>query len=89
MKVQLKMLAPVPVAYLRHQGAYGAAIGEFWSKEVKPWLKANGLLRRARYGVSHDDPNVVEPGQCRYDACVEAPSPLLRVLPTRSGGAAE
>ena len=37
-------------------------------------MVANGLLQRLRYGISHDDPNIVEPGQCRYDAGCEVPA---------------
>lgn len=77
MNVQLKTLEPVAVAYLRHLGPYGEPIGKFWIREMAPWMKANGLLDRARYGISHDDPSVVQPGQCRYDACVEAPAELV------------
>jgi AraC family transcriptional regulator len=28
-------------------------------------------LERPRYGISHDDPSITAPAQCRYDACVE------------------
>ena len=39
-----------------------------WQQKVYPWMAASGLLQQPRYGVSHDDPNVVAPEQCRYDA---------------------
>src|SRR5277367_1350895 len=42
-------------------------------------MAASGLLQQPRYGVSHDDPNVVAPEQCRYDAGCEAP-PTLTAL---------
>lgn len=71
MTVKLTDRAPVTVAYLRHTGPYGAGITEFWMKRVAPWMEANNLMQRPRYGVALDDPHVTQPAQCRYDACVE------------------
>ncbi|MBC2655478.1 AraC family transcriptional regulator [Pseudomonas sp. MSSRFD41] len=73
MKVTIKELPPVRVAYLRYIGAYGPGIGLFWQQTVIPWMAENGLLGRARYGIGHDDPYVTPPEKCRYDACVEVP----------------
>lgn len=71
MKVKLIDREPVTVAYLRHTGPYGQGITEFWMKRVAPWMEANNLMDRPRYGVALDDPHVTKPAQCRYDACVE------------------
>ena len=38
MKVKLVDREPVHVAYLRHTGAYGPAIGKFWMQVVAPWM---------------------------------------------------
>jgi AraC family transcriptional regulator len=73
MKVNLVDLQPVSVAYLRQIGPYGRETSAFWMKTVAPWMAANGLLGRDRYGVSLDDPAIVAPAQCRYDACVVSP----------------
>ncbi len=70
MNVKLVDLKPVSVAYLRHVGPYGPEISTFWMKKVAPWMAANGLFGRDRYGVSLDDPAIVTPSKCRYDACV-------------------
>jgi AraC family transcriptional regulator len=72
MNVRVVDRQPKTVAYLRRVGPYGEAIGRFWGEVVYPWMVTNGLLGRPRYGISHDDPSVVDPAQCRYDACVEA-----------------
>ena len=64
---------PAEVAYLRHTGPYGEPISQFWQRTVYPWLVANALLGHPRYGISHDDPGITAPEQCRYDACVEVP----------------
>ncbi len=71
MNVRVIDRQPVFVAYLRHLGPYGEAIGAFWGHTVYAWLATNGLLGRPRYGISHDEPSVVDPSQCRYDACAE------------------
>jgi AraC family transcriptional regulator len=76
MKVEIVDRKPATIVYLRRVGPYGEAISAFWQQTVYPWMATSGLLGQARYGVSHDDPNVVAPGQCRYDAGCEAPPNL-------------
>jgi AraC family transcriptional regulator len=73
MKVTLIDRAPTLVAYVRHIGPYGEPLSRFWRKTVYPWLEENALLGQPRYGISHDDPSITEPGLCRYDACAEVP----------------
>ena len=77
MDVKLIDRPAVDVAYLRHLGPYGDALGQFWQKFVYPWLAANGLQDRPRYGISHDDPGVTAAAKCRYDACVEVPAGVV------------
>lgn len=79
MRVEIVDRKPATIVYLRRVGPYGEAISAFWQQTVYPWMAASGLLGQPRYGVSHDDPNVVAPGQCRYDAGCEAP-PTLTAL---------
>jgi AraC family transcriptional regulator len=71
MNVRLIERQPTRVAYMRHTGPYDESIGRFWMDEVAPWMATDGLLGHPRYGLSHDDPSVADPRQCRYDACVE------------------
>jgi AraC family transcriptional regulator len=59
------------IAFMRHVGPYGAEVAAFWNAQVVPWLVREGLLGRPRYGISLDDPGVVPPQRCRYDAGVE------------------
>jgi AraC family transcriptional regulator len=73
MNVKLIDRPPALIAYLRHVGPYGAPIGAFWQQHVYPWMQTNDLLHLPRYGISHDDPNITQPAQCRYDAGVEIP----------------
>ncbi|MBO9646895.1 MAG: AraC family transcriptional regulator [Variovorax sp.] len=73
MKVQIKTLAPVRVAYMRHVGPYGSAgIAQLWQR-FAAWCGEHGLMepRRVMYGMSHDNPDVTPPEKCRYDACIQ------------------
>ncbi len=74
MKVGIIDRKPTMITYLRHIGAYGQPIGEFWQTQVYPWMVTNGLIGQARYGISLDDPRVTAPEQCRYDAGCETPT---------------
>lgn len=73
MIVEVLECAPVTVACLRYTGPYGAGIEPFWRNTVYAWLESEGLLGRARYGISLDNPGITPPEKCRYDAGVEAP----------------
>jgi AraC family transcriptional regulator len=73
MKVEIIERKPTAIAYLRHVGPYGAALSGFWQTEVYPWMVSSGLLGQPRYGISHDDPLITAPEQCRYDAGCEIP----------------
>ncbi len=72
MKVTLIDRQPATIAYLRHRGPYGEPIARFWQGTYVPWARMNKLgADHARYGISHDDPSITAPEQCRYDACAE------------------
>ena len=81
MKVTLVDRNPTHVAYLRHTGPYGPGIAEFWQQTVYPWMLTNRLLERPRYGISHDDPGITAPEQCRYDAAVAVPEDFVGAGP--------
>ena len=86
MNVHLNQRPAVQVAYLRHLGPYGIGVSDFWQQQVYPWMARNGWLQQPRYGISHDDPGITAPDQCRYDACIELPAdfkPSRAVLSTR------
>jgi AraC family transcriptional regulator len=81
MKVTLVDRHPASIVYLRHMGPYGEPIGRFWQQQVYPWMVTNNLLGAARYGISHDDPNITSPHQLRYDAGVEVASEFKVTAP--------
>ena len=85
MNVTLVDRAPVDVVYQRYTGPYGPDVGRFWFEQVAPWMAANGLMGKVRYGVSHDDPDITDRDKCRYDACIEvAPGTVLSGQPMRA-----
>jgi AraC family transcriptional regulator len=73
MNVNIVDRPAVHVAYIRHNGPYGMPINHFWRNTVLPWLAANNLYGNQCYGIAHDNPDITEPAQCRYDACVTLP----------------
>lgn len=81
MNVQLQTLPETSIAILRHRGPYGAAIGRFWRLSFDPWASKNDLMAYTRYGISHDDPSITPPAQCRYDAGVELPPGFVVAAP--------
>jgi AraC family transcriptional regulator len=77
MKVNIVDRHATTIVYLRHIGPYGEPLSLFWKTQVYPWMAASGLLQQPRYGISHDDPNVTTPEQCRYDAGCEIPANFM------------
>ena len=69
MQVEIATLPPSRIAYMRHTGPYGAAIGAFWRKFNEACSAAG--LSGTMVGIGHDDPTHTPPSECRYDACIE------------------
>jgi len=69
MDVKIEQMEPQRVAYVHHVGPYREC-GKAWEK-VCLHLGPQGLLAGATFiGLSYDDPEVTQPEQLRYDACV-------------------
>ncbi len=68
MEVRVERVAPMPVAFMRHVGSYGA-VGQTWGK-LMAWAGPRGWLgpRMTLVGMVHDDPEVTPPDKVRYDA---------------------
>ena len=77
MSVKIIERQPKTIACLRHTGPYGEAVTRFWLQVFYPWVVAQGLLGKPRYGIGHDDADVTIPEQCRYDAGVEVPADFV------------
>jgi len=70
MEVKIEIIAPMPVAFVRHIGPYGECSAA-WDK-LTAYLGQQGLLGGDTkfIGVCYDDPEVTPPAKLRYDACV-------------------
>jgi AraC family transcriptional regulator len=69
MKIDIKRIEPMRVAFVRHVGPYDQC-GKAWEK-LCTFLGKEGLLANAQFiGICHDDPEVTAPDRIRYDACV-------------------
>jgi AraC family transcriptional regulator len=70
MKVTIKKIEPMRVAFLRHLGPYSQC-GATWDKFLT-FLGKEGLLGGDAMfiGICHDDPDITPPEKVRYDACV-------------------
>ncbi len=70
MKVEIKQLKPMRVAFMRHIGPY-PEVGKTWERFLMimgkdGYLAGNPMM----LGICHDDPEVTPPAKVRYDACL-------------------
>lgn len=65
-------IEPIEVLYVRKTGAYMQSADEAW-KAMVSFVSDNKLFENAvaRYGISHDNPSIIEENNLRYDACLE------------------
>jgi AraC family transcriptional regulator len=72
MPLEIRQLPKMRLAYMRHTGPYGPALGQLWER-FGQWCAEHRLSepRPRFYGLSLDDPACTPPEQCRYDACVQ------------------
>ena len=65
-------IKPIDVLYVRRTGEYNQGADEAW-KTMVAFLSENDLFDKAvaRYGISHDNPTLIEENKLRYDACLE------------------
>jgi AraC family transcriptional regulator len=91
MKSEIVNFEETTVIGARAYGPYAQAAPEAWGQIMK-FAYSNKLMKKGvrMFGISHDDPNVTEPNNIRYDACVDIDANIenegnLRKL-TVSGG---
>ena len=70
MKVEVKEIQPIRVAFVRHVGPYNQC-GTAWEK-LCAWAGPKGYFQPGVQfiGLTYDDPEVTEPDKIRYDACI-------------------
>ncbi|QCR31157.1 GyrI-like domain-containing protein [Lysinibacillus sp. SGAir0095] len=73
MNIEFTELEDYEVAYIRRTGSY-FEVQEHWGRLID-WAMTNGLFppHQSFIGISLDNPDLVEPNQCRHDACVTIP----------------
>jgi DNA gyrase inhibitor GyrI len=90
MKVIIKKIKPMRVAYLRHVGPYEET-KQTWFDLIATLAADQQIHRRSVFiGMGHDDPSVTPAAELRYDACITvdeeyAPKPPVE-LQTIAGG---
>ena len=75
-KYKLVELPARHVAYVRHQG-YDRTIANAW-QTLKAWANVEERDFVQQFGLHHSNPAWVDLKKCRYVACVEIDSPILR-----------
>lgn len=74
MKVEVKELPSLNVAYVRTIGEYGYEPAKKAFQKLEQWAGPRGLMDEAVcLGVTWDNPCVTPAEKCRYDACVVVP----------------
>ncbi|MGN4612027.1 AraC family transcriptional regulator [Bacillus cereus group sp. MYBK71-2] len=73
MKVTIKKLPPLKVAYIRRTGSYFES-QDHWGRLLQ-WANDNKLYppEQSFIGISLDNPELVASHMCRHDACVTIP----------------
>lgn len=70
MEVRIENLAPMRVAYIRHNGPYDTCC-QTWGR-IYDWAARHNFLgpRTIGVGASYDDAETTPPEKIRYDACL-------------------
>jgi len=77
LKVEVKQLAPMHVAYIRHVGPYqqNAVLFERLLGRIRGWARARGLLlpEASLLSIAHDAPEITAAERLRLDAAIPVP----------------
>lgn len=71
MNIEIEHIPYCRIAYIRQIGPYGQNNVRTMEK-IKTWAKSVLLLNEQSIilGIAHDNPELVEPQNCRYDTCL-------------------
>ena len=74
MTLKIEQIAPCSMAYIRHTGPYGPGNTETMER-LKHWAKSRDLMNSHSVilGIAQDNPQMIPPEACRYDACILLP----------------
>jgi AraC family transcriptional regulator len=74
MKVTLKTIQPLHVAFIRHTGPYSEC-GAAWDRFLTLFGKEGLIDSKTQFiGLCHDDPEITPSDKIRYDACLTVDS---------------
>lgn len=70
MNIEIENIPYCRIAYIRQIGPYGQNNVQIM-EQLKKWAQSNSLLNEQSIilGIAHDNPELVEPKNCRYDTC--------------------
>jgi DNA gyrase inhibitor GyrI len=71
MDIKIERMPAYRIAYIRRIGPYGINNVQTM-EELKKWAKLNHLFHDESIilGIAQDNPETVEPENCRYDTCI-------------------
>ncbi|KWX88277.1 DNA gyrase inhibitor [Paenibacillus riograndensis] len=74
MNVTVEDIPSSKIVYMRQKGPYGMANSQLMEK-FKGWVQSNSFTDSMSVilGIAQDNPALVEPENCRYDACLVVP----------------
>ncbi|MBU5331607.1 MAG: GyrI-like domain-containing protein [Anaerocolumna aminovalerica] len=74
MNIEIETIPFYRIAYIRQIGPYGQNNVQTMEK-LKIWANSNSLLDEQSIilGIAQDNPELVDPETCRYDACLVIP----------------
>jgi DNA gyrase inhibitor GyrI len=74
LNIEIEHIPYCRIAYIRQTGPYGQENVQTMEK-LKAWAKSGNLLNEQSIilGIPHDNPELVEPQNCRYDTCLVIP----------------
>jgi DNA gyrase inhibitor GyrI len=71
MDINIEMISSYKIAYIRKIGPYGSENIQVM-EQLKNWATEKDLFneRSIILGIAQDNPKLIEPKDCRYDACL-------------------
>lgn len=72
--IEIKLLEPVRVAYIRQIHGYGSGVRDVWKRLIH-WGATQGVSSQNSklLGIFYDDPRVTKWEYCRFDGCIQIP----------------
>ena len=73
------------IIYMRRTGKYGSENYKLMDT-FKKWIQENDLYNEDTviYAIPMDNPEIVDPFQCRYDVCIKQPT-IYKFAPNQRG----